>query len=125
MWDVANNLYTYTSNYGINLQLTISCDLTDIIVQQKKLFQNIIGLQVAVDMLREFAYNPSFNIGRTQQNFSRNEILYELDGDSQGYKKSGLMYELSKALQAVDIDTTDLSRVCLPCRNKGVKYRTV
>lgn len=125
MWDIEDNLYTYETNYGINLQLTIECDVTEIILEQKKAFQNIIGMQVAIDMLREFAYNPNFNIGREQQNFSRQEILYELDGDSQGYKKSGLKWEFDKAMKAVKLDTTDMSRVCFPCNNKGVRYRTV
>ena len=125
LWDVANNLYTYESNYGINLQVTIECDITEIILEQKKAFQNIIGLQVAVDMIREFAYNPSFNIGRTQQNFSRMELLYELDGDSTSYKKSGLKYELDTAMKAVKLDATDMSRVCFPCNNRGVKHRAI
>ena len=125
MWDVADNLYDYNTNYGLNLQLTIQCDVTDLIVEQRLAFQNIIGLQVAVDMLREFAYNPSFNVRRETQNVSMQSILYELDGDSQGYKKSGLKYELDKALKAVSLDVTSLSRVCFPCDTRGVKYRTV
>lgn len=125
MWDVANNLYTYTTNYGINLQISIECDITDIIIEQRRAFQNIIGLQVAVDMLREMAYNPNFNINRAQQNFSRLEVLYELDGDSQSYKKSGLIYNFTKAMEAVKIDTSRMSKVCFPCNNKGVRFRTV
>jgi hypothetical protein len=126
IWDVADNLYTYETNYGLNLQITIECDLTDIIIQQKKAFQNIIGMQVGIDMLREMAFNPSFKIGRAQQNpsFSKMDVLYELDGDSQGYKKSGLRYEFDKAMKAVSLDTKNLSRVCTPCNNRGLKYRT-
>ncbi len=124
MWDVRKNLYTYTSNYGINLQLTIECDVTDLIIQQKKAFQSVIGLQLAADMLREFAYNPNFRIGRTQQNFSRLEILYELDGDSQGYKKSGVMHQLCNALKAVSLDTNNYSNICFPIGKKGIKYKT-
>lgn len=127
IWDVANNLYTYETNYGLNLQLTIECDITDIIIQQKKTFQNIIGLQVAIDMLREFAYNPSYKIGRKQQNpgMDKMSILYELDGDSQSYKKSGLGYQFSEAMKAVSIDIKNMSRVCTPCKNGGVRYKTV
>lgn len=125
LWDVSKNIYTYTSNYGINFQLTIECDATDLIIQQKKAFQSIIGLQLATDMMREFAHNPNFRIGRTQQNFTKNEILYEIDGDSQGYKKSGLMYELKNAMKAVDLDSTKFSDVCFPCVKKGVKYKTI
>jgi hypothetical protein len=125
LWDVSKNLYTYTTNYGINLQVSIECDITDVIIQQKKAFQNIVGLQVAVDMIREFTYNPNFRIGRAQQNFSRMELLYELDGDSQSYKKSGLVHALSNAMKAVKLDVNSLSRVCFPCNNRGVRFKTV
>ena len=125
LWDVATNLYTYTQNWGINLQISIECDITDIVLEQRRAFQNIIGLQVGIDMLREMAYNPNFNIGRTQQNFSRQDIMYEIDGDSQGYKKSGLVYNFNIAMEAVKLDTTVMSKVCFPCNNKGIRFRTV
>lgn len=125
MWDISNNLYTYTTNYGLNLKVTMECDLTDIIVEQRRSFQNVIGLQLAADMIREFAYNPNFRINRMQQNFSKNELLYELDGDSQGYKKSGILYRLDKAMEALQIDTTGINRVCMPCKSEGIRYRTI
>lgn len=125
LWDVASNLYTYTTNWGINLQISIECDVTDMVIEQRRAFQSVIGLQVGVDMLREMAYNPNFNIGRPQQNFSRQDILYEIDGDSQGYKKSGLVYNFGQAMKAVQLDVTQMSKVCFPCNNKGIKFRTV
>lgn len=125
MWDVQNNVYTYTTNYGLNLKVTMECDLTDILIAQRKAFQNVIGLQVAADMIREFAYNPNFRINRMQQNLSRNELLYELDGDSTSNKKGGILYRLDKAMEALRIDTTGINRICIPCRNDGIRYRTV
>lgn len=125
MWDVQNNVYTYTTNYGLNLKVTMECDLTDILIAQRNAFQNVIGLQMAADMIREFAYNPNFRINRTQQNFSRNELLYELDGDSTSNKKGGILYRLDKAMEALRIDTTGINRICIPCRNDGIRYRTV
>lgn len=127
MWDVSKNMYTYTTNYGLNFQITLECDITNVVLEQRRTFQNIIGLQMGVDMLREMAYNPNSNINRTQQNFSysKQEILYELDGDSQGYKKSGLVWQLSQAMKAVSIDVTSISKVCFPCNNRGIRFRTV
>lgn len=125
MWDISDNLYTYTTNYGLNLQVTMECDLTDILVAQRRTFQNVVGLQLAADMIREFAYNPNFRINRMQQNFSRNELLYELDGDSQGYKKSGILHRLEKAMEALSVDTTGINRICLPCKSEGIRYRTI
>lgn len=125
LWDVENNQYTYDNNYGLNLEITINCDITDFIIEQRMLFQDIIAKQVAVDMLREFAYNANVRTNRHSINASRLDILYEVDGDSSSMKKSGLSYQLDMAFKAIKLSTSGIDRVCLPCRNNGIKYRIV
>lgn len=125
LWDVENNQYTYDNNYGLNLEVTVSCDITDFIIEQRMLFQDIIAKQVAVDMLREFAYNANVRTNRHSINASRLDILYEVDGDSSSMKKSGLSYQLDMAFKAIKLSTEGIDRVCLPCKNNGIKYRTV
>lgn len=125
LWDVENNQYTYDTNYGLNLEVTVSCDITDFIVEQRMMFQDVIAKQVAVDMLREFAYNSNVRTNRHSINASRLDILYEVDGDSSSMKKSGLSYQLDMAFKAIKLSTSGIDRVCLPCRNNGIKYRTV
>ena len=125
LWDVDNNQYTYDNNYGLNLEVTISCDITDFIIEQRMLFQDVIAKQVAVDMLREFAYNANVRTNRHSINASRPDILYEIDGDSSSMKQSGLSYQLDMAFKAVELSTQGIDRVCLPCKNNGVKYRVV
>jgi hypothetical protein len=80
---------------------------------------------MAVDMLREFAYNPSVRTNRHAINASRMDILYALDGDSASMKKSGLCYELDMAIKALDISTRGQDRICMPCANKGIRYTVV
>lgn len=125
LWDVENNQYTYDNNYGLNLEVTVSCDITDFIVEQRMMFQDVIAKQVAVDMLREFAYNSNVRTNRHSINASRLDILYEVDGDSSSMKKSGLSYQLDMAFKAIKLSTSGIDRVCLPCLNSGIKYRTV
>lgn len=125
LWDINNNQYTYNNNYGLNLEVTISCDITDFIIEQRTMFQDIIAKQVAIDMLKEFAYNANVRTNRHSINASRLDILYELDGDSSSMKKSGLNYQLDLAFKAINISTQGIDRVCLPCKNNGIKYRTV
>lgn len=125
LWDVENNQYTYDNNYGLNLEVTVSCDITDFIVEQRMMFQDVIAKQVAVDMLREFAYNSNVRTNRHSINASRLDILYEVDGDSSSMKKSGLSYQLDMAFKAIKLSTSGIDRVCLPCRNNGIKYRIV
>lgn len=125
LWDLSEMNYRYDTNYGINLDITVGCDLSDFIVEQRNLFQDVISLQLAIDMLREFAFNPNVRTNRHSINASRVDILYELDGDSSSLKRSGLNYQLDMAYKALSITTEGLDKVCLACKNNGIKYRTV
>ncbi len=125
MWDVADNLYTYTTNYGINLRVSVECDITDILLEQKRVLQNLIGLGVACDMLRELAYNPNVKVNRNQMNTPRTDILYEVDGDSRSNKKSGIRYDFEQAMKSVSVDIRGLSRECFQCKNGGVRYKAI
>ena len=125
LWDIGNNQYTYDTNYGLNLEITVSCDITDFIIEQRALFQDVIAKQLAVDLLKEFAYNSNVRTNRHSINASRPDIMYEIDGDSSSMKKSGLGHQLDLAFKAISLSTQGIDRVCLPCRNNGIKYRTV
>ena len=117
--------FTYDKNYGINLEVSAYCDLTDFIIKQRAMFQDVLSKQVAIDFLREFAYNPNVRTNRHSINASKLDILTELDGDSNSMRQSGLSYELDIALKALSISTQGLDRVCLPCVNNGIKYRSI
>lgn len=125
LWDVENNLYDYNTNYGLNLDISIACDITDFIIEQKMMFTDYLSKSLAVDFLREFAYNPNVRTNRHSINASRPDILYEIDGDSSSMKKSGMSYQLELASKAIQISTEGIDRVCLPCVNHGLKYRVV
>lgn len=117
--------FTYDKNYGINLEVSAYCDLTDFIIKQRAMFQDVLSKQVAIDFLREFAYNPNVRTNRHSINASKLDILVELDGDSNSMRQSGLSYELDIALKALSISTQGLDRVCLSCVNNGIKYRSI
>ena len=125
LWDVENNLYDYSTNYGLNLDITVACDMTDFIIEQRQMFTDYLSKSLAVDFLREFAYNPNVRTNRHSINASRPDILYEIDGDSSSMKKSGLSYQLELASKAIQVSTEGIDRVCLPCVNHGIKYRAV
>lgn len=124
LFDIGELAYTNTMNYGINLEITVGCDLTDFIIEQRAIFANVIQKQVAANVLRTIAMNPDVRVNRNQVNVTREELLYELDGAPQG-RASGLGYELKQAYNALSFDTKGLDRICLQCNNNGVRYRTV
>lgn len=124
MFDIGEIGYTNTMNYGMNLEISVGCDLTDFIISQRNIFATVIQKQVAATVLRTLAMNPDVRVNRNQVNVTRDELLYELDGAPQG-RASGIGYELRQAYKALELDTRGLDRICLQCNNHGVKYRTV
>ena len=124
MFDIGELGYTNTMNYGLNVEISVGCDLTDFIISQRGIFATVIQKQVAANVLRTIAMNPDVRVNRNQVNVTRDELLYELDGNPQG-RASGIGYELAEAYRALSLDTRGLDRICLQCNNHGVKYRTV
>ena len=125
LWDIAYTMYTNTQNYGLNCEITVGCDLTDFIISQRQIFQDVIQKQVAVIALRALAMNPNVRVNRYQSHATRTDILYELDGNTSGVRPGGLGYQLKKAYEALKLDTQGLDRVCLSCNNRGVRYKAV
>lgn len=125
LWDVEDMQYFTDKTWGLNLDITVGCDLTDFIVDQRWLFQDVLMKQMAVDALREFVYNPNVRTNRHSVNAGRTEILYEIDGDSSSMRESGLAYELKQAFDAISLATSGINRVCLPCCNHGLRYKPI
>lgn len=124
MPDIGELGYTNTMNYGMNVEVSVQCDLTDFIVSQRHIFAPVLQKQVAANILRTLAMNPDVRVNRNQANVTRDGMLYELDGNPQG-RAGGLVYELERLYKALSLDTRGLDRICLQCNNGGVRYRTV
>lgn len=125
LWNLESTIYTTTQNYGMNVEISVGCDLTDFIISQRSIFQTVIQRQVAAIALRTMAMNPDVKVNRNQSNVSKMDILYELDGNQTGVRPNGLGYDLKKSMEALSLDTKGIDRICLSCGNGGVKYRTV
>lgn len=124
MMDVEDIYYTNSQNYGMNCIVSVGCDLTYFFLSQRLTFAPLLQKQVAYNVLRTMAMNPDVRVNRNQSNASRMDILYELDGNTNG-RAGGLGYELENQYKATNIDISGIDRICIPCDNHGVKYRTV
>ena len=124
LWNIDDNVYTNTVNYGLNVEITVGCDLTDFIIEQRMMFATVLQRQVAATLLRTMAMNPDIRTNRNQSNVSQQGILYELDGNPQG-RAGGLGYDLQKGYEALELNTRGIDRICLTCQPVGVRYRTV
>lgn len=126
--DVTDTPLSYTggTNHGLNFKATVECDYTEFILDQKNLFKNLIGYQVAMDMLREMAYNANVRVNRNASNMAESQklILYEIDGDSQG-RKGGLAMKFEEAMKTLQFDETGIDSVCLNCKRRGIRIGSV
>lgn len=122
--DISKHIYTPTRNYGLNLEISVGCDLTDFIIAQRQVFANVIWLQIAYNTLRTIAMNPNARVNRNQAVATRTDILYELDGNTEG-REGGLGKMLKDAYAALCLDTKGIDKVCLSCHNNGVRYSAV
>lgn len=122
LWDIQRNIYTNTANYGLNLEVSVGCDLTETLISQRDIFASVLQKQVAADLLSLLANNPYVRVNRNQANASRIDIAYELNGqDGHG----GLGRDLRRAYDALAVDTKGLDRVCLCNHTGGVRYGSV
>ena len=71
---------------------------------------------------KKCALNPNVRQNANQLNIDRETLLYEVDGNSQG-RAQGVGYELKKAFEALSIDTKGMDRICLSCRNNGIRFK--
>lgn len=124
LWDIEENTYTNTHNYGINMEISVGCDLTDFIIRERAIFATCLQLQMATDVLRTLALNPQVRVNRNQSNATTGDLLYEIDGNPQG-RKTGLGADLKAAYEALDLDTRGIDRICLTCKPTFVKYTHV
>lgn len=125
LWDIGQNIYTNTTCYGINVEVSVGCDLSDFIISQRQMFATVLQRQVAYSLLRTMAMNPETRVNRSQANATRNDILYELDGNTDSSRPGGLGHELKEAYRALSLNTLGIDRICLTCRHTGISYRTV
>lgn len=120
-FDQQDLVYTNMTNFGLNLELSVYCDYTDFIIRNKSEFIPLLLKQMAVDMLKEFAYNANVRANRNSVNISRQDVVFALEGNSD---TQGLFKELEHMYKGLNVSTKGLDKVCRPCCNNGLRYTT-
>lgn len=129
MWDISNTEYLYNTNWGLNLSLTMKCDIGDLICEESYLFKDILAQKVIVNLLQGMIQSTKDNDKQTKLNdlafkALHGETVAVTQFKSENYGGEFRKYE--QYLEALNFDLSDLNDVCTPCTNKaGIKYRTV
>ena len=122
MFDYTKRKYTPTNNFGLNFGVTVQCDISQYLCEQKMILTDLIGKQVAVDILNDMKHSTRLN---RIANVSQNMIIRDLEGDRETFEP-GLSKRLSDSVKAVDFDFSKIDSPCLPCNKKfGITKRGI
>ena len=115
MFDYRNVVITDSKNYGLNLKTTITCDLSDYFCDQKILFAEAIGIQMAIQILNEIV-----NCDRSNRisEVTRNMAIRALEGDVDTHNK-GLKTQLAQEIKSLNFDFSKIDSPCLPSARKA------
>lgn len=122
MFDYTKRKYNATNNFGLNFGVTVQCDISQYLCEQKLVLTDLIGKQVAVDILNDMKHSTRLN---RLANVSQNMIIRDLEGDQETFEP-GLSKRLSDSVKAVDFDFSKIDSPCLPCNRKfGISKRSI
>lgn len=110
LWDINRNQYDFIRNWGLNLDLTVKCDVTDFLCRERYLFADCLAKQVAVDVLQLIAFSTRNNAEAKQTRDLANYELNNKDNNTPGATK-----RLENAIKALSFDISDMNDACLPC----------
>jgi hypothetical protein len=105
-----------TENWGLNLAITVTCDLTDFFIDNRKSFARLLWKQVAADVLKAIAF--STRMDGTSKSI-KNDAYLEIKGDPSKNYQSGIEYELSKEYKSMALGINDLNTPCMNKHSKG------
>lgn len=122
MFDYTKRKYTPVNNFGLNFGVTVQCDVSDYLCEQKFVLTDLIGKQVAIDILNDMKHSTRLN---RIANVSQNMIIRDLEGDRET-NEPGLAVRLSNSIKAVDFDFSKIDSPCLPCNKKwGIRKGSI
>jgi hypothetical protein len=112
LWDEERELYVDDTNWGMNVQMSIQCDVTNWMCHNSNLFTDALAKQLTVDILNEMAFSM-----RDNQKKEKLAGLAAVALDNQENGQYGEAKKLAMAIKAISFDFSDLSPACLPCNN--------
>lgn len=121
LWDEDKEIYLDDTNFGLNLQLSVQCDVTHLFCQNTNILTDALCKQLTVDLLSEIAFST-----RDNQNKIKIAGLAAAALDNQENGQYGEQKKLLKAIEAVSFDFSNINDLCLPCNsNRHAKRKSI
>lgn len=121
IWNHDREIYADDTTWGLNLQLSIQCDVSDLVCRNKNVLADALSKQIVVDLLTAMTYSL-----RDNQKKERIAGLAAIALDNSDNHQEGEAKKLRNAITALSFDLSSMSDACLPCNsNQGFKLKSV
>jgi hypothetical protein len=104
-------------NCGMNLKISVYCDLTSIIIRNKNVLAEAFAQKLALQLIEKIAFNT--RLGAISDKIKQ-LALSELNADPDS---SSFLAKYQKTLQALNLDFSGNGSVCLPIADDSRKIR--
>jgi hypothetical protein len=104
-------------NYGMNLGLSVECDLTKFMIETLDNLLEPIKYRITVGLLQEMQLSQRDNVEQDKLKMPATLALY----GNPDFGDSGMVGKLKKAMEALDFDTSQLSSACMPSSRNGIR----
>lgn len=120
MWNIENTRYVTGTNWGLNLDISMRCDLTEYLSRNKRMLSSVIKLKTEINIIQGFLYNT--RTGKVPKDVKVRAMNVLQDEDN----KNRLPFEYKRALKALNFDLTELGSVCFPCKGpRNIRRKVV
>lgn len=120
LWDVDQELYLDNNTFGMNIQMTVQCDVTRVLLQNKQILAQALAQQITVDLLTEMTFSL-----RDNQLKQKVAGLAAVALDNQENGQYGEAKKLREAIKALSFDLSDMSSLCMGCNTVRTKLKSV
>lgn len=115
LWDEDSEILINDSNFGLNLQISVQCDVSNWICQNKAVWTEPLNRQITHDLLQEMTFSLRDNQKKEKIAQLAASALDNQEGGQYGEAK-----KLEKAIQAMSFDLSGFDSICLPCENNQI-----
>lgn len=119
LFDTEDVVEEIDNNFGLNLELTVRCDITDFLIKHKFLFADALGTQFSCDVMKSIETSTR---GNNITDRLREQASMELRG---AVNDLGYMQNVNKVIKSINIDFNNLNSPCFGMSRKGIKYGSV
>lgn len=114
LWDLKLTEYVPDNNFGLNLEWTMKCDITQFIIDQKDVFSFAVRDMWIKKLLEELSNS-------TRQNVIKENVALQARAELQAKSVGGMGFadKVDKQLKEVDFEISNLDATCMPCNTKG------